>query len=103
MPTTNRDTVPAVTAPLPGAADPALLYTRDGLPLALLTDRQAAIVAGCGRTTIREEIAAGRIMARKLGKALRIEASSLMAWINSRPVARLRPDVRSKPRPQRAA
>ena len=70
------------------------LYTADGLPIALLSDRQAAGIAGCGRTLIRERIADGSIRAVKLGKSLRVDAESLMAWIRSRPAARLRADVR---------
>jgi excisionase family DNA binding protein len=70
------------------------LHTRDGLPIALLTLQQATEVAGCGKTLLREEIAAHRIRAVKVGKALRIEAQSLIDWVRSRPAAKLRPPAK---------
>ena len=46
---------------------------------------EAAIVAGVGRTTIYEEIKAGRLEARKLGARTIITHEALQAWLASLP------------------
>ena len=44
---------------------------------------------GCGMTTLYQEIAAGRIEARKMGKKTLIPAESLRAYLDALPKANL--------------
>jgi excisionase family DNA binding protein len=45
----------------------------------------AAEVANVGPTKIRQEIKAGRLVARRAGKLLLISIDDLRAWLNSLP------------------
>ncbi len=46
---------------------------------------EAARVSGLGRSTVYEEIGAGRLVARKVGKRTLILAADLNEWLNSLP------------------
>lgn len=46
---------------------------------------EAALVAGFGRNTIYNEVAAGRLVARKFGRRTVISRADLETWINSLP------------------
>jgi excisionase family DNA binding protein len=46
---------------------------------------QAAKAAGCGRSTIYEELTNGKLRARKLGRRTVILASDLATWLASLP------------------
>lgn len=49
--------------------------------------QQAAKSAGVGRTTIYEELARGRLRAKKVGRRTLILASDLEAWLQCLPSA----------------
>jgi len=50
------------------------------------TIAQAAKVSGVGRSTIYNELGAGKLQARKLGRRTLILASDLSLWLSSLPV-----------------
>lgn len=50
---------------------------------------EAAEVAGIGLTKLREEIAAQRLVARKLGKRTLIKISDLESWAENLPEAEI--------------
>jgi hypothetical protein len=49
-------------------------------PLALNV-REAAKAAGIGRTRLREEISAGRLLARKAGRRTVVETMEIRRWL----------------------
>jgi excisionase family DNA binding protein len=49
---------------------------------------EAAKIAGVGRSTIYEELASGRLSARKLGRRTIIPEHSLRVWLDSLPAYR---------------
>ncbi len=51
--------------------------------------KETLALLGCGMTTLYQEIAAGRIEARKMGKKTLIPAESLRAYLESLPKANL--------------
>jgi excisionase family DNA binding protein len=46
---------------------------------------ETALIVGCGRTTVYEEINAGRLRARKIGRRTLILREDREAWLNSLP------------------
>ena len=52
-----------------------------------LTVVEAAEAAGVGTTKLREEISAGRLIARRMGKRILISVKDLAAWIDNLPPA----------------
>lgn len=52
---------------------------------AALTVHDAAKIAGVGRSTIYEELAAGRLAAKKLGRRTIITKQALLDWMESLP------------------
>jgi len=55
----------------------------------LMTPHEAKAAIGCGSTKLYELLTAGKLRARKLGKALRIEAASVREFVESLPVPRM--------------
>lgn len=51
------------------------------------TVNQALAIANCGRTKFYEEITAGRIKTKRLGRRVLIRAEDLKAWLDSLPEA----------------
>lgn len=49
-----------------------------------LTVDEAADATGIGRTRLYEEIASGRLIARKVGRRTVITVEDLKAWLNDR-------------------
>ena len=68
-------------------------------PLAY-SPKDAIVLLGCGMTTLYQEIAAGRIEARKMGKKTLIPAESLRAYLDALPKATLTTNQR---RPNKTA
>ncbi len=54
-----------------------------------LTIAEAKARAGCGRSTIYEEIKAGRLPARKLGRRTLILATDFSEWLANLPLAKI--------------
>ena len=50
-----------------------------------LSPAEACEVAGVGMTKLREEIAAGRLVARKVGARVLIAVEDLRSWIDNLP------------------
>jgi excisionase family DNA binding protein len=50
-----------------------------------MSPAEAAQVAGIGTTLLREEIAAGRLTARKVGARVLIAVEDLRAWLDNLP------------------
>ena len=50
--------------------------------------KSGSIAAGVGQTKMREEINAGNLKAKKLGKRTIITADDLREWLNSLPAMR---------------
>ena len=57
-------------------------------PLAY-SPKETLTLLGCGLTTLYQEIAAGRIEARKMGKKTLIPAESLRSYLESLPKANI--------------
>lgn len=64
------------------------MATTERQPLGL-TIHEAKALAGVGRSTIYEEIRAGRLAARKLGRRTLILSDDLSAWLASLPLIKL--------------
>jgi hypothetical protein len=75
---------------------PPVIVDVNGLPRLAVSLAEAATIAGVGTTTLREEIATGRLEARKAGKRLVVPTSALAAWVQSLPPARMRPQMRRR-------
>lgn len=60
--------------------------TSNNPPMAY-TVNQALALANCGRTKFYEEVAAGRIKTKRLGRRVLIRAEDLKAWLDSLPEA----------------
>lgn len=58
---------------------------QDHIAAAGLSVLDAARVAGVGRSTIYEQLASGRLVARKCGSRTIIPASALSEWMDSLP------------------
>src|ERR1700733_10831039 len=56
--------------------------------------KPACVMAGCGPTKLRDDIASGRLAAKKNGKLIIIELAELKRYIAAMPPAKLTPYVR---------
>jgi excisionase family DNA binding protein len=61
------------------------MNSHDQFPEAGLSILDAARIAGIGRSTIYDELAAGRLVARKCGSRTLIPASALSEWMANLP------------------
>jgi excisionase family DNA binding protein len=66
-------------------SEEAEMNNHDHIAEAGLSVLDAARIAGIGRSTIYEELAAGRLVARKCGSRTIIPASALSEWMDKLP------------------
>jgi excisionase family DNA binding protein len=66
---------------------PAWLASISGAPRLAFVPAEAAQCVGISRTRIFEELKAGRLRARRIGKATIISAADLLAWFETLPTS----------------